>query len=49
MWTNSTNFEEVCRRAGGRKRYNAQRQLQAALRLHEVANLLAKYPIDRGI
>ena len=40
--------DEVNRRAGGRKAYNARRQFIAAQRLHEVAELIAKLGFDRG-
>ena len=36
-------FDEVCRRAGGRRRYNAERQRGAEKRRAEVARLLVKY------
>lgn len=33
-------WDQICRRAGGRRAYNAQRQFAAAFRLREVASLL---------
>lgn len=33
-------WDQICRRAGGRRAYNAQRQFAAAFRLKEVAALL---------
>lgn len=38
-WGTSTSFDEVCRRAAGRRRYNAVRQLRADLRRAEVVRL----------
>ncbi len=37
------SFNEVCRRAGGRRRYNLQRQLEARERRKEVGRLLDLY------
>lgn len=34
--TNNTNFDGVCRRAGGRRRYNKQRQALAFVRRMQV-------------
>lgn len=34
------NWDSICRRAGGRRRYNAQRQHQAALRRLRVGALM---------
>jgi hypothetical protein len=36
-WGAATSFEQVKRRAGGRRRYNAMRQRAAALRRRQVA------------
>jgi DNA-binding NarL/FixJ family response regulator len=39
-WSTSTDFDTICRRASGRRRYNALRQLQAELRRFQVARFL---------
>ena len=39
-WTAPTDFTTVCRRAGGRRRYNAQRAAARQQRLAEVSRLL---------
>lgn len=36
-------FEQVCKRAGGRRRYNRQRQVAAEQRRAQVRELLARY------
>lgn len=38
----------AARRAGGRRRYNADRQADALLRRSRVAELLVEYGLDRG-
>ena len=40
-WSANASWEEVRRRAGGRRRYNAVRGLRALLRRREVARLLS--------
>jgi hypothetical protein len=37
------SFDQLCRRAGGRRRYNLQRQMNAMERRKEVAALLKRY------
>jgi DNA-binding NarL/FixJ family response regulator len=37
------SFDQICRRASGRRRYNFQRQLDAMDRRKEVARLLMLY------
>jgi DNA-binding NarL/FixJ family response regulator len=39
-WSTSTDFDTICRRASGRRRYNAVRQLRAELRRFQVARFL---------
>jgi DNA-binding CsgD family transcriptional regulator len=39
-WRRPAAWETVCRRASGRRRYNARRKLNAAMRRHEVERLL---------
>ena len=36
----SLSWDQICRRAGGRRAYNAQRKFVAAFRLRDVARLL---------
>lgn len=43
FWSDSTDFDTVCRRAAGRRAYNARRKFLAALRLADVARLLVKH------
>ncbi len=40
-WHRPTSWESVCRRASGRRRYNAWRKLKAAMRQREVERWLA--------
>ena len=40
-WKAKTNFDEVCWRAAGRRRYNAQRQAEALKRFKEVLKLIS--------
>jgi hypothetical protein len=40
-WSESAPWEEVCRRAAGRRHYNSVRRFAAALRRREVARLLS--------
>lgn len=40
MWSQTVSTEEAQARAGGRAHYNAMRQLDAALRRHQVAELI---------
>src|ERR1700722_10042579 len=42
-WSAPTNFETVCRRAAGRRRYNAWRQFMRAYRRTQVAKLLLEF------
>ena len=42
-WSTPTDFDTVCRRAAGRRRYNAVRQFRAAYRQVEVIRLLRQY------
>lgn len=44
MTVTNMTWDQVCRRAGGRRKYNALRQMDAQLRRAEVARLL----IDEG-
>ena len=43
-----SEWEAICRRAGGRRRYNQVRQWAADMRLHEVAKLLNEVEHSRG-
>ncbi len=43
-----TSPEAAARRAGGRRRYNADRQTDALLRRHLVAQMLGEYGFERG-
>ena len=50
-WSAPTSLDEVRRRAGGRAKYNALRQVQALLRRREVLRLLLElglHPGERG-
>jgi hypothetical protein len=40
LWSADTCWEEVCRRAAGRRHYNGVRRVRALLRRREVARLL---------
>ena len=40
-WSDSTTFDEVCRRASGRRHYNSVRQFRALMRRREVLELMA--------
>lgn len=48
-WSNAKPFSEVCRRAGGRRAYNALRRDLAVCRRADVMNLLLKYGYRRGV
>ncbi len=43
-----SEWESICRRAGGRRRYNARRRWAAEMRLFEVARLLNEVEYGRG-
>jgi hypothetical protein len=45
-WGAATDWETVCRRNAGRRRYNAVRGFRRALRRAQVARLLLKYGRD---
>ena len=47
-WSAPTTWDEVCRRASGRRRYNIYRQMVAAVRLRKLAHLLRKHGFQRG-
>jgi hypothetical protein len=47
-WSAPTTPQEVYRRAGGRRRYNATRQLRAALRRRAVLKLLGEFGLGYG-
>ena len=38
-WGAQTDFDTVCKRASGRRSYNAMRSFRAALRTHQIVNL----------
>jgi hypothetical protein len=44
----TSSFDQICRRAGGRRRYNLQRQLNAMQRQKEVARLFREFGHVRG-
>jgi hypothetical protein len=49
-WSAPTGFDEVCRRAAGRRRYHSVRRFLADLRRDKVTELIAQYGyIDWGI
>ncbi|MGH7169063.1 MAG: hypothetical protein ACRELG_02145 [Gemmataceae bacterium] len=49
-WSERADFSAVCRRAGGRRRYNAWRRFRAAYRRMQVVKLWIKYPpLMRGL
>jgi len=48
-WNNPTDFITVCKRVGGRKKYNAHRRRQARARQGDVARLLKIYGQRRGV
>ena len=48
-WNSPASFDVVCRRASGRRAYNALRRDLALFRRVEVSNLLLKYGYRRGV
>lgn len=48
-WSQAKPFNEVCHRAGGRRAYNALRRDLAAFRRLDVARMLLKYGLRRGV
>src|SRR5687768_223362 len=42
-WNQHTSFDAVCRRAGGRRHYNAVRRLKRDQRLNRVVELIGTY------
>lgn len=48
-WSAATDFETACRRAAGRRRYNATRRVNARLRQLEVLHLLRAYGMVHGV
>jgi hypothetical protein len=48
-WAAPTDFAEVCRRAGGRRRYNAVRRFNAALRRVKVGEMLLRHGTRHGV
>jgi hypothetical protein len=44
-WYHPTDYDEVCRRAGGRRRYNAHRQFLAEYRRRQIVKLLVDQKI----
>ena len=47
-WSEYVSFDATCRRAGGRRHYNAGRQLQVLLRRNQVAKLFGVYGFEHG-
>jgi hypothetical protein len=48
-WTARTDAATVSKRVGGRRRYNAVRQVRAALRRREVLKLLGAWGLGPGV
>jgi hypothetical protein len=48
-WSQPTSFNEVCRRAGGRRAYNALRRDRRLFRRVDVMRLLREYGYRRGV
>jgi hypothetical protein len=48
-WGSPTTWDEVQRRAAGRRRYHALRRLWRELRRGEVVKLLARYGYSHGV
>lgn len=48
-WNQPKTFSEVCRRAGGRRAYNALRRDLAGFRRLDVARLLKEFGIQHGV
>jgi hypothetical protein len=48
-WSERTDLDEVRRRCGGRRRYNAMRSFQREARRAAVSRLLLLYGSDRGV
>jgi len=49
-FVDSYEWDEICRRAGGRRRYNARRKLIAEMRRFKVAQLVKEYGLyERGV
>jgi hypothetical protein len=46
-WGAFASWDEVCRRAAGRRHYNSWRQAVRQLRRLQVVRLLARYPLTR--
>jgi hypothetical protein len=46
-WSDLTDWETVCKRNSGRRRYNARRSLLRTLRQDQVLKLLARYGLSR--
>ncbi len=49
VWGMPATWDEVCRRASGRRRYNADRKLQAQMRRLEVASLMQRWGGGHGV
>jgi hypothetical protein len=48
-WSAPTSWDEVVRRAAGRRKYHALRRFQRALRRQQVAELLTRYGLRPGV
>jgi hypothetical protein len=48
-WSETTSWEEVCRRNAGRRAYNSRRAILRDYRRMQVVKLLARYGIDHGV
>ncbi len=49
VWNDHVPWDTVCRRASGRRGYNAHRAFKAAWRRVQVSNLLVKWGLEYGI
>src|SRR5262249_18500878 len=48
-WGSPTTWDEVCRRAAGRRHYHAMRRLWRDLRRRKVVKLLARHGLGHGV
>jgi predicted DNA-binding transcriptional regulator YafY len=49
MFPKKMDWEAVCRRASGRRHYNAMRRFRADLRLAQVAQLMTAWGFEHGV
>ena len=48
-WVDPADWDMVCRRASGRRRYNSVRRFRAAMRRLQVARLVHAYGFEHGV